>query len=382
MPLSLRTLALLAPLSLLLLAGCGDGKAATASGGPPPPPAVGVESVEQRDLVDSIELTGRTAAVESVEIRPRVSGHLEAPQFEAGALVEKGQVLFQIDRQWYQADLDRRAAELQAAEARLAIATSENERAAKLVESRAISTEEAQARGSKLNEAKAALAAARAAQASAALDLENTTIRSPIRGRISRALVTEGNFASGIPAANTLLATIVSVDPLYVYADLDEANYLRFAELRRTRANGAEALVLEVGLSGEEGYSRKARLESVDNRIDPGTGTMLLRGLLENPGEALVPGLFVRVRVPLGAGAPALLVDERAVGTDQNQKFVLTLGADDKAEYRKVVLGARLGTQRVIREGLKPKERVIVTGMQRVRPGMQVTPGPVNAEGH
>lgn len=373
----LRAFALLAPLSLSLLPACSEGKAATSSGGAPPPPTVGVETVEERELVDSIELTGRLAAVQSVELRPRVSGHLEALRFDAGALVEKGQVLFQIDSRWYQAEFDRRAAELDAAKARLETAESENGRAAKLVESRAISTEESQGRASRLHAAQAAFAAARADEQAAALDLEYTTIRAPIRGRISRALVTEGNFASGIPAANTLLATIVSVDPLYVYADLDEASFLRLAELRRKRAASAAPLELEVGLPGEEGFPRRAQLESVDNRIDPGTGTMLLRALLDNPGEALVPGLFVRVRVPLDAGAPALLVDERAIGTDQNQKFVLAIGAGDVAEYRRVQLGARLGERRVIRDGLHPGERVIVTGLQHVRPGMPVAAGPI-----
>ncbi len=374
----------LSPLLLLASASCGASEASSpANSGAPPPPAVGVETVESRQLAEQIELTGRIAAVESVELRPRVSGYLEAPRFEAGAIVEKGQVLFQIDSRWHKATLEQRAAEVENAEVRLANAESENGRSAALLETRAISTEEAQSRAAKVAEARASLAAARAARDSAALDLEYTTIRSPIRGRVGRALVTEGNFVSGVPAAGTLLATIASVDPLYVYADIDEASYLRFERLRAPREGGGQdALALEVGLTDQQGFPLHARLESVDNRIDMGTGTMLLRALIDNPDGMLVPGMFARVRVPLGPSEPALLVDERAVGTDQNQKYVLALGAGDVAEYRRVLLGARLGGQRVIREGLKPGERVIVTGIQKVRAGMPVSAGPVVAEGH
>jgi multidrug efflux system membrane fusion protein len=379
-----RFLSLLAPLSLLALAACGDSQASQASGpgAAPPPPAVGVAPVEVRALADQVELTGRIAAVESVELRPRVSGFLEAPKFEAGALVEKGQILFQIDARWHKATLDQREAELESAEAQLATAETENERAGGLLETRAISAEEAQSRAARLRESRAALAGARAARESAALDYEATTIRSPIRGRISRALVTEGNFVSGIPSANTLLATVVSVDPLYVYADLGEANFMLFERARAAHSDASAPLHIAVGIAGEQGHPRQARLESVGNQVDAGTGTMVLRALVDNPDGALVPGMFARLLVPLGLPEPELLVDERAVGTDQNQKYVLALGAGDVAEYRRVVLGPRVGEQRVIREGLKPEDRVIVTGLQRARPGAPVTPGPVENEGH
>ncbi|MBK7643094.1 MAG: efflux RND transporter periplasmic adaptor subunit [Planctomycetes bacterium] len=370
----------LLPLVLLVLASCAPTEAGPAQSGPPPAPQVGVAPVEVRALADTIELTGRIAAVESVEVRPRVSGYLEAPKFEAGATVEKGQILFQIDPRWNQAVVDQRKAELESAQVRLSNAESENERAAKLLQTRAISAEEAESRAARLREARAALAAARAADESAALDLEYTTIRSPIHGVISRAQVTEGNFVSGIPAANTLLATIVSTDPLYLYADIDEASFLRLQHMRSTHGGPDHSVEIEVGLSGEEDFPRKARLESLDNQIDPGTGTMTLRALLDNKDGTLVPGLFARLRLPLDASEPALLVDERAIGTDQNQKFVLVLGEGDKAEYRKVVLGPRVGELRVIREGLKPEDRVIVTGLQRVRPGAPVVAGPVAAE--
>ena len=371
-------------LAALSFASCGASEASSPpSAGAPPATAVGVAPVEERELADQVELTGRIAAVESVEVRPRVSGFLEAPRFAAGALVEKDQVLFQIDARWHKAALEQRDAEVQNAEARLASAESESARAGGLLETRAISAEEAEARSSRLREAKALLAAARAARESAALDLEYTTIRSPIKGRISRALVTEGNFVSGIPAANTLLATIVSVDPLYLYADLDEASFLRFERVRAPReGSDSGPVALEVGLTGQQDFPLRARLESIDNRLDRGTGTMRLRALIDNPDGTLVPGMFARVRAPLGPSEPALLIDERAIGTDQNQKFVLALGPGDVAEYRRVVLGARMGSERVIREGLKAGDRVIVTGIQKVRPGQPVSAGPVVAEGH
>jgi multidrug efflux system membrane fusion protein len=377
-----RFLAVLSPFLLLALAACGQSQASSQAGSAPPPPAVGVATVELRALADEVELTGRIAAVESVELRPRVSGFLEAPRFESGALVEKGQILFQIDARWHKATLEQREAELEGAQAQLATAETENERAAGLLETRAISAEEAQSRAARLRESRAALAGARAARESAALDYEATTIRSPIRGRISRALVTEGNFVSGIPSANTLLASVVSVDPLYVFADLGEADFLRFERARAAHSDAGEPLRIALGISGEEGHPREARLESVGNQVDSGTGTMVLRALVDNPDGALVPGMFARLRVPLGVPEPELLVDERAVGTDQNQKYVLALGAGDVAEYRRVVLGPRVGALRVIREGLKAEDRVVVTGLQRVRPGMPVTPGPVANEGH
>jgi multidrug efflux system membrane fusion protein len=374
------TLIALTALASTALVSCGASEASSPPGSAPPAPAVGVAPVAERELADQVELTGRIAAVESVEVRPRVSGYLEAPRFAAGALVEKEQVLFQIDSRWHKATLEQREAEVQNAEAKLASAESENARAGGLLETRAISAEEAEARSSRLREAKAQLAAARAARESAALDLEYTTIRSPIKGRISRALVTEGNFVSGIPAANTLLATIVSVDPLYVYADLDEEHFLRFEGLRLQHGSGEEALKIELGLAGEAGYPRAARLESIDNRVDAGTGTMLLRGLVDNTDGTIVPGMYARLRVPLDVKGLSLLVDERAIGTDQNQRFVLVVDGEGKAQYRRVELGPREGGERVIKSGLVAGERVIVTGLQKVRPGMPVQAGPLEPQ--
>lgn len=373
-----RVLVLPIVLATLLAASCSrQAGAQTPEPGPPPAPTVGVEPVATRPLVEYAELTGRLAAVESVEVRPRISGYVQEVRFQAGEIVEKDQVLFRIDPRWNQAEVDGSAADIAAAEARLELAEREAERASKLIERRAISAEESEARVSRVVEARAALAAAKADRASAELDLEYTEVKAPITGRVGRALVTAGNFVSGASGTNTVLATIVSVDPVYFYADLDEATFLRFERATKGRGASAPAVRVELGLGDEKGWPRRGTLESLDNRLDPASGTILLRATFANEDGRLVPGLFARARVPIGEEQPALFVDERAVGTDQNQKFVLALGPGDVAEYRKVELGPVVDGRRVIRSGLAAGDRVIVTGLQRVRPGMPVKAEPV-----
>ena len=376
----MRSNLILAALMLALVgsfAACSRGSAAnTQAAGAPPPPVVVVEKVETRELVEHAELTGRLGAIESVEVRPRVSGHLLEVRFQSGEIVEKDQLLFSIDPRWQAAALDSRSAELAAAESRAQTAERENDRAKKLLDTRAISAEEAEGRAAKLLETNAVLAAARAAKVSAALDLEFTEVRSPIRGRVSRALVTAGNFVSGVAGTNTLLTTVVSLDPLYAYADLDEATFLRFEKIVRAEHTdpAAGAIKIEFGLSDETGYPRTGVLESLDNVLDPRTGTIVLRARVPNADGRLVAGLFVRVRVPVSAAAPAFLVDDRAVGTQQNQKYVLAIGKGDVAEYRPVTLGPVIEGKRVIRSGLAAEDTVIVTGLQRARPGAKVAP--------
>lgn len=366
-------------LGLLLSLACAPSSAQTEQAGPPPPPAVGVEPVATVKLVEHAELTGRLGAVEVVEVRPRISGHIEAVLFEAGEIVEQDQVLFRIDARWNKAEVERRQADLAAAQTRLAIAEKEGERASKLIGSRAISAEESESRASRVLEARADEASRRAELTAAQLDLEYTEIKAPIRGRISRALVTEGNYVSGVPGTNTVLATIVSVDPVYFYADLDESSYLRFEAYARRAQEANHPIEVELGLSDETGYPRVGTLESLDNRLDPASGTILLRATFPNADGRLVPGLFARARVPLGEPRDRLVVDDRAVGTDQNQKFVLVVGEGDVAEYRRVVLGPVYDGRRVVDEGLKAGERVIVTGLQKTRPGMPVKPEPLAA---
>jgi len=341
------------------------------------PPAVTVAPVERKEVVEWDEFTGRTEAIESVEVRPRVSGHIQEVRFESGKLVKKGDVLFVIDPRWHQAEYDRRQAELEQAKVRLENAEREANRTGQLLANRAISTEEAEARDARFKEAKAALLAAQAARDTAKLDLDYTEIRAPVDGRVSRALVTAGNYVSGIPGAASILTTIVSVDPVYVYADIDENSLLKFnalAAAQKLEGSSDGKVPVELQLADEEGFPHRGYIESFDNRLDPNTGSILLRAVFENKDERIVPGLFARIRVPLSARHPALLVEERAIGTDQGQKYVLSLSPSNTVEYRSVKLGPDFNGKRIIRDGVQVGDQIVVNGLQRVRPGMPVAP--------
>lgn len=343
----------------------------------PMAPSVTVSSVEQKELVEWDEFTGRTEPIETVEVRPRVSGHIQEIRFQSGALVKKGDVLFIIDPRWHQAEFNRREAEVAQAKVRLENAEREARRTNQLLTNRAISTEEAEARQARFQEANAALLAAQAARDSAKLDLDFTEIRSPIDGRVSRALVTSGNYVSGLAGVGTLLTTIVSVDPIYVYADMDENSLLKFNAIARGSSNSAEQKIpVELQLADETGFPQRGHIESFDNRIDANSGSILLRAVFPNPDGKIVPGLFARIRVPLSESKPTLLVEERAVGTDQGQKFVLALSPTNTVEYRPVKLGPTVDGKRIVRTGLKPGDQIVVNGVQRVRPGMPVTVEP------
>ncbi len=354
-------------------ATAADEKPAAAA---PPAPKVTVAPVEQQLVTDYEEITGRVDATETVELRARVSGHIEAVRFQAGQLVRQGDVLFSIDPRWYQAQLTLATAQVRQAKAHAEVAEREAERAETLVKAAAISTEEAEARRSRALEAMAALASAQAALASAQLDFEHTQVRAPIDGRISRALVTAGNLISGAPGNATLLATIVSEGEAYVYADIDEATLLKFNRLLRENRLKLEngRVPVEMQLADESGYPHHGYIESTDNRLNPATGSLMLRLVFANSDRSLVPGLFARVRVPVGAPRSSLLVSERAIGTDQSQKFVLAVAEDNTAVYRSVKLGGSVRDKRVVQSGLQPGDRVIVNGLQRVRPGMRVRP--------
>ncbi len=348
----------------------------------PPPPTVTVAAVEQRELTEHEQFTGRIDAVETVEVRPRISGHMQEVRFRSGQLVNKGDVLFVIDPRWQQAALEAAEAELARAKSRFATTEREAKRAESLLADKAVSTEEVEARRSKLSEARSQLMAAQAARNTAALDLGFTEVKAPISGRVSRALVTPGNYVTGIPGGNTLLTTIVTLDPVYVYTDIDEGTLLRITRLQRegkllTEGGG---IPVEVGLSDEEGYSARGTVESFDNHLNPSTGSLVLRSTIPNPDGRFVPGLFARLRLPVSERKPVLLVSDRAIGTDQSQKFVLTLSATNTVEYRPVKIGSLIDGNRVIAEGLRPGEQVVVNGASRVRPGMPVTPERAKAE--
>ena len=368
----------IAGLGAAIAAGSGCARSTAAGPGQaPPPPTVSVAPVEQKEIVEWEEFTGRVEAVEAVDVRPRISGHLQEVKFKSGQMVKKGDVLFVIDPRWQKATLDQRQAELEQAKVHLDNSKREADRTQQLLANKAISTEEADARLARYQEARAALSAAQAAEESAALDLEYTEVRAPIDGRVSRALLTEGNYVSGVAGGNTLLTTIVSVDPVYAYADVDENSLLKFNALAKAgqlETDAAGHVPVELQLADETGFPHAGQIESFDNRLDPNTGSILLRAVFPNGDGRVVPGLFARIRLPLSGKHPVLLVREDAIGTDQAQKYVLTLTPTNTVEYRAVQLGPELDGKRIVRTGVKAGEQIVVNGLQRVRPGMPVTP--------
>jgi RND family efflux transporter MFP subunit len=360
----------------LLMAGCTGHSAPNPQQQQSPAAAVTVAPVSKQEVVEWEEFTGRTEAIETVEVRPRVSGHIAKVHFQSGQLVKKGDVLFMIDPRWQKAEFDRRQAEYEQAKVRLENSEREAKRIETLLANKAISTEEAEGRQSRFNEAKAGLLAAQAARDFAKLDLDFTEIRAQIDGRVSRALVTEGNFISGVAGNSTLLTTIVTVDPVYVYADFDENSLLKFKSLldqkKLPQENGKVPVELQLG--DESGFSRQGYIESLDNRLDVNTGSILLRAVFPNDDGRIVPGLFARIRVPLSGRYTALMIEERSIGTDQGQKFVLALSSTNTVQYRPVSLGPVVDGKRVVRSGLSEGEEIVINGLARVRPGMPVTP--------
>lgn len=330
-----------------------------------------------RTMTEHGEFTGRTVAVETVEIRARVSGYLEKVHFKDGEDVEAGQPLFEIDPKPYQAELDRATAAVEQLEARVAKLKSQDERASKLLSMKSISQEDYDTIRFDRQEAEAGMAAAVAVRDLAALNLGYTKINAKISGRISRRLVDPGNL---IQADVTPMARIVSLDPIYAYFDVDERTVLRLQRLvQEGKISSAREtdIPIELALADQEAYTLSARFNFIDNQIDPATGTLLARAEVRNPDGMLSPGLFVRLRVPIDAPRQALLVHEEALGTDQGQRFVYVVNGENKVEYRRIKPGWLEGTFRVIEEGLQPNDRVIVSNLQRIRPRDEVLPKPV-----
>jgi RND family efflux transporter MFP subunit len=359
-------------LALALQTGCQSTQTP-----PPAPPKVTVSRPIVQEIIEWDEYTGRVEATESVEVRARVSGYLQSIHFKDGAIVKQGDLLFVIDPRPYQAEVDRVTAELQLAQARLELAKSDYARAQKLLQFRAISQEEADTRAATERQVQQSVEAARAAVKAAKLNLEFTRVTAPISGRISRRLVTEGNLINGGTAESTLLTTIVSMDPIYVYFEADERSYLKYVRLSQNgkRPSSRQARnPVYLALADEKGFPRKGYIDFVDNRLDPKTGTMTGRAVFSNSDLALTPGLFARLRLQGSTPYEALLVPDEAIGSDQAQKFIFVMNGDNTVEYRTVQLGPLLHGFRVIREGLTLDDWLIVSGVQRARTGLTVTP--------
>lgn len=341
-----------------------------------PPPKVTVAQVIARDVTEWDEFTGRLEAVNTVEIRPRVSGYISAARFKEGGIVRKGDLLFQIDARPFQVQVDRLRAEVVRAKTTVDRAGSELKRAERLASENAMSLEERERRASFAAESSAQVSAVEAALRAAELDLEFTRVTSPIDGRVGRAIVTEGNLVSSGPGEATLMATVVSLDPIYAAFDADEQTFLRHLGVARQGSGGTKQndLPIRLALANDTDFPRAGTLSFLDNRVDPATGTIRGRAIFRNQDRHLTPGLFVRLQLPGSNAYKGLLVQDRAVGTDLDKRFVLVVTDAGVAEYRVVTLGPLVDGLRVIRSGLEATDRVIVNGLQRVRPGAKVTP--------
>lgn len=340
----------------------------------PAAPQVPVAEVIVRTIAPSTDFTGFLAAPKSVELRSRVGGAVDAVSVPEGSLVRKGQQLFQIDPRPFQVALDTATAQLRQAEALAGQAQADFDRAHRLVSTGAVSRKSYDDAVSARNASQAQVQVAKAAIAAARLDLSYARITAPISGRVDRVLVTEGNLVSGGAAgAATLLTTIVSIDPVHVYFDIDEATYLNAVRHARPDAGGGKpALSVAVGLTTDRGFPYSGTLDFVANQIDRSTGTIRARAVIPNPDGQLAPGLFARARLATGGERPAILVDDQAVGTDQGKNYVLVVGKDNLAQYRAVELGQMEEGLRVINTGLQGGDRIVIKGL--VRPGMAVTP--------
>ena len=378
---SLLPLAAAAAAAVLMLSGCSRDQAAERAA-PPPPPQVPVARVIARTITDAETFTGRFSAVNHVNVRPRVTGYISSVEFTDGSMVRKGQVLFVIDPRPYEATYQQAAAQLDQARSQLSLAKSNQARAVKLYAAHAISREELDTRNASAVQAAADVEAAKAALAQAALNLSFTRVTSPITGRVSRAIVTAGNLVTG---GQTLLTTVVSLDPIYVSFNADEQAYLKFEKYARTdghkdvpasahAAPGGLGNPVYVGLEDETGYPHQGHLVFMDNSLDAGTGTIRARALLANPRDLFVPGLFARVKLIGNDRYRAVLVNDSAIGTDQTVRYVLVVDRTDHIQYRPVELGPVVDGLRVVRSGLNPGDTIVVSGLMRVHPGMQVTP--------
>lgn len=367
--------ALGAMLLSVLLVGCDNSVAQNAA---PPAPAVSAADVVVKSISQWDSFNGRIEAVESVQLRPRVSGYIDKVNYTDGQEVKKGEVLFTIDDRTYRAALEQAQANLARAKTQASLAQSEANRTDKLINTHLVSREEWEQRRSAAVQAQADIRAAQAAVDAAQLNLDFTKVTAPIDGRASRALITSGNLVTAGDTAS-VLTTLVSQKTVYVYFDVDESTYLHYQNLARSGQGATSnhtALPVEIGLTGEEGYPHQGKVDFLDNQLTPSTGTIRMRALLDNSQRQFTPGLFARVRLPGSAEFKATLIDDKAVLTDQDRKYVYIVDKEGKAQRRDITPGRQADGLRIVRQGLNPGDKVIVEGLQKVfMPGM-----PVNAK--
>ena len=367
-------------IALATLAGVNAGCSSSAQPKAPALPEVSVAEVICKQVGDSDEFTGRLEAVNAVEVRPRVSGYLQSVHFREGAIVQQGDLLFQIDPRPFQAEVDRLKGDLSQAKAQRSRAQSDFERAERLHNNDGMSAEEYDRRAAVRNEAEARIASTEATLRGAQLNLEFTRVTAPITGRVGRAEITEGNLVEGGAAQIKPLTSLVSLDPIYVYFDVDEQTYLKYARVTQTHGTTSHELRGEalLGLADEGGFPHVGQVSFVDNQVSSSTGTIRLRATFANRNLALTPGLFARIRLQGGGARGGCLTRDEAVVTDLSQKYVFVLGKNDTLEYRPVKLGPMTEGLRVVRDGLHQGDIVVVSGLQRVRPGATVTPKKVS----
>ena len=365
---------------LVLLAACGKSETPNSTVAPPKPAIVASQPIE-KEIFEWDEYTGRFQAMESVDIRARVAGYLQEISFKDGSKVKKGDLLFVVDPRPYMAQLQQSKAELDRAKSRLELAQNDVERAKRLLKEQAISEEEYDTRSKNLVQASASVESAKATVDLAQLNVEFTHIRAPISGRISRKLITEGNLVS---TDATVLATIVSVDPIHVYIDADERSVLKYRRLsiegKRKSARDFK-IPVEMALIDEKDYPHQGYIDYVDPEINPATGTIRARAVFENPDDLFGAGMFARVRVPGIGKYKALLISDRAIAMDQGKQFVMVVNKDKHAEYRPIQTGHSHDGLRIVNSGLTIDDWVITNGLQFVRPGVEVDvkPEPMQA---
>jgi RND family efflux transporter MFP subunit len=375
-PLALAARALVVLAVTGLLASCG--KPQQQSRGAPPPPTVIVAKPVKRTVSDFDEYVGRFTAVNSVEIRSRVSGYLDAVHFKDGQIVKQGDLLFTIDKRPFQNALDQAKANLQQAKSNLTFTESDLERGRQLARDKTITEQIFQQRAQAFRNAQASVAANEAAVRQAELDLQFTELHAPLTGRIGDRRVSPGNLVTGGTTSNTLLATIVSIDPIHFEFTFDEASFLRYERMSNTGTDVASrnaGVPVELKLIDEREFTHKGRMDFVDNVIDRSTGTIRGRALFANPNGVFTPGMFARVRVPASPEYQALLVPDVAIGTEQTRKYVLVVDGSDTAREKYVTLGQTTADGlRIVKDGIGPDDRVVVSGLMQARAGQKVKP--------